>query len=104
MFLLFSHLFVTSQNLLMDMSSLQIIKLHFIPLLFQRYRRQDFIRLQNAAQKGMPSNCVSLHVGTGEEEDSRHRHKDNVEAHRHPEDRGHEMFHDDIIVAKKYRS
>ena len=102
MFLLYSHLFVTSQNLLMDMSSLQIIKLHFIPLLFQRYRRQDFIRLQNAAQKWMPSNCVSFHVGTGEEEDS--RHEDHVEAHGHPEDRGHEMFHDDRIVAKKYRS
>ena len=102
MFLLYSHLFVTSQNLLMDMSSLQIIKLHFIPLLYQRYRRQDFIRLQNAAQKGMPSNCVGLHVGTGEEEDS--RHEDHVEAHWHPEDRGHEMCHDDIIVAKKYRS
>ena len=50
----------------------------------------------------MPSNCVSLHVGTGEEEDS--RHEDHVEAHRHPGERGHEMFHDGIIVAKKYRS
>ena len=102
MFLLFFHLFITSQNLFMDMSSLQIIQLHFISLPYQRHKRQDFIRLQNAAQKGMPSNCVSLHVGTGEEEDS--RHEDHVEAHRHPEDMGHEMFHDDIIVAKKYRS
>ena len=84
------------------MSSLQIIKLHYIPLPSQRHRRQDFICLQNAAQKGMPSNCVSLHVGTGEEEDS--RHEDHVEAHRHPEVRGHEMFHDDKIVAKKYQS
>ena len=100
MFLLFSLLSV--QILFIDMSSLQIIKLHFVSLLYQRHRRQDFIRLQNAAQKGMPSNCVSLHVGVGEEEDS--RHEDHVEAHWHPEDRGHEMFHDDIIVAKKYRS
>ena len=99
MFLLFSLLSVTSQNLFIDMSSLQIIKLHFVSLLYQRHRRQDFIRLQNAAQKGMPSNCVSLQVGTGDEEDS--RHEDHVEAHRHPEDRGHEMFHDDMIVAKK---
>ena len=60
MFLLFSQFFVTSQNLFMDMSSLQIIRLHYISLLYQRHRGQDFVRLQNAAQKGTPSNCVSL--------------------------------------------